>query len=135
SNVEAEAVVAALVYTELLAVEPNFRFPIHGAEVQQRAIFPVLRNRKRTAIPDRAIHHLADAGERGFHRKRHQDFLRPRARLLRAGGEVPLAVEVLPFVTHHLGAWVVWVNSVRPDVLGPLGLQRAIGQERRSKYK
>src|SRR5262249_28349004 len=37
-DVEAEGVVAAVMRTELLAVDPNCRFPIDRAEVQQRAL-------------------------------------------------------------------------------------------------
>ena len=62
TNIEAEAVVATLVFAQFLAVNPNRRLPIDRAEMEQEALpLPSLGHGKQAPIPE-AVAVLHDTG-------------------------------------------------------------------------
>ncbi len=137
-DVGAELVVAALVRGDLDAVDVHLRAPVDGAEVELEPLagadVPVARDREGAAVPH-AVLVPFDAGELGLHRVRDEDALLQvlaDGRLLAGlgGGELPAAVEVAPGVPGQLRARVLPVGVVRPDLVGPAGVQlvrRAVG--------
>ena len=131
-DVERKIVVAAAMLAELLAVEPNGRFPVHRAEMQQHAIVPILVDGERAAIPQLvwlidAHHH---AGQRRFDRIRHEDFAVELRGLLFAFGPhgiIPQAVEILPPLPHHLRPRIFRQRMLRRHILRPPRRQWPLG--------
>jgi hypothetical protein len=110
-DVEAEWSVAATVGAKLAAIDPDGRFPIHGAEMEQHAVLaaaidcPIARRGEGPAIPYPFVDLFAqaDAGERCLVGERDEDAARERsaggpairtALVLIIEGELPQAIQV-----------------------------------------
>jgi hypothetical protein len=123
-DVGGEAVVAALVRGDLVAVHIDRGLPVDGVEVQQQPLaVPGARHRERAPVPHPVLAPV-DARQLGLDGERDDDALRQRPAERRRvavlrGRELPRAVQVLPAVAHQLRPRVVRQRVAWVDALGP----------------
>ena len=122
-DVEAERVVSTPVAADFLAIDGDFRFPVHRAEVQQHTpAAPVFGNLETPAVCH-AVGVLHHSRKRRLDRIRNQDFcLRAVAEL-----DVPEPVEVQPFLPDHLRPGIFRQRVRRGNLLRPARHQWRLG--------
>ncbi len=120
---------------DLHAVDPDGGIPVHRAEVQQDAIAlaPVFGDVEGAAVPEPVVRadRLHHAGQSRLDRERHENLpveITWLPVVLRPDRIVPQTVEVEPVLTDHLGPGILGVGTLRPDIMGPLRHQRAVGR-------
>ena len=105
-NVKGKGRIAARVHPGEQAVEIHGGPLVDGAEVQKRPHTGLLQRRERAAVPEDLLwlQRPADAGQRRFRRKRHENLPVPAAGAGVGGrdGIVPQAVEIIVALPHEL---------------------------------
>ena len=116
--------------TKLFAIDPDGRLPIDRAKVQQDVLTAPTPCQFESAVILQTLlfrHRLHHAREHGLDGKRHEDLPVPLCRRRRAfvrDGVVPKPVEILPCVTHQLGARIFRQSIRGRNILGPARHQR-----------
>ena len=128
-NVETEGSVSARMFADLRAVDPDFRLPVHSAEVQENALAgPSFREGECALIPEKILpaDEFADTRKGGFHRERNENLpvrgeFPPGLRHLaeRRDGIIPQPVETHPLRPHHLRPRILGKRILRIDLRSP----------------